>query len=124
MRDDAKQLVFVVNSVAFFVSHRLPIGLAALQRGWKVTAVAGHEGSPVMDAEVEGSHQKAGIDWIHARFGTSSVNPASEMRGLLDVINAVRRLRPAVVHTASAKGLLYGGIAARLWRVSRLVVSI
>lgn len=119
-----KRLVFVVNSAAFFVSHRLPIGAAALDNGWQVSLVAGRGGSPTMEAEMDQVLGAAGIPCVPVRFGTSSLNPFSEFVGLCEVLRALRLLRPAVVHTASPKALIYGGIAARLLGVPRLVVAI
>ena len=119
-----KRLVFIVNSAAFFVSHRMPIGVAALARGWQVFLIAGQGGSPTMEAQMDEVLYRAKIPRTSVRFGSGSLNPFMELLGLWQVLMAVRRLRPEVVHTASPKALIYGGLAARLLGIPRLVVAI
>lgn len=116
-------LVFVVNVASFFVSHRLPIAQAACARGWRVELIAGRENPQAEHtaAEILAQH---GVPWHRAAFRAAGINPFAELRGLWSVIGRVRKLRPDIVHTASPKGNLYGGIAARLCRVPKLVVAV
>lgn len=118
------RLTFVINHVAFFVSHRLPIALRARSAGYEVRLITGQAGSVEMEAAAE--HILADHDIEHARIGfaSSSVNPVSELRGLLQLIGTMRRNKPEVVHCASPKGILYGGIAARVLGVPALVLAI
>ena len=67
---------------------------------------------------------RLGIGWKAAAFHAAGINPFAELRGLLSVIAGVRAMKPDIVHTASPKGNLYGGIAARLCRVPKLVVAV
>jgi glycosyltransferase involved in cell wall biosynthesis len=52
------------------------------------------------------------------------VNPLTELRGLYQTIRAMRGLRPDLVHCASPKGILYGGLAASFTRVRALVLAV
>lgn len=123
-REKPLALAFVVNVPSFFLSHRLGIALAAKRLGWRVDLVAGHENSP----EAESASTK--VLWQHdvarhkAAFNAAGVNPFAELRGLISVIRHVHALNPDIVHSASPKGNLYGGIAARLCRVPKLVVAV
>jgi glycosyltransferase involved in cell wall biosynthesis len=117
-------LVFVVNHAAFFVSHRLPIAIEARRRGWNVTLVTGMAGSDTMEGAASAALQDAGIVHHRVPFGSATVNPLRELRGLLALVSVLRRLRPGIVHAASPKGILYGGIAARVARVPALVLAI
>lgn len=118
------RLTFFVNHVAFFVSHRLPIALAMQKRGAEVSLVTGQAGSAKMEARAEAV--LALTDIVHSRlaFGSKSLNPVTELRGLLGLILFLRRTRPDVLHCASPKGVLYGGIAARICRVPALVLAV
>ncbi len=117
-------LVFVVNHVAFFVSHRLPIALEAKRRGWRVTVLTGQPGSESMERLAMKALGDAGV--VHHRFGfgSSTLNPLRELWALLGMCWVLRRLRPDVVHCASPKGVIYGGIAARICRVPALVLAV
>jgi glycosyltransferase involved in cell wall biosynthesis len=118
------KLTFIVNVPSFFLSHRLPIAMAAKQGGWHVDVVAGHENSIVWQAKSAHTLAQAAIPYHLAAFTAAGVNPFSELRGLLSVIRNVRAIQPDIVHTASPKANLYGGIAARLCRVPKLVVAV
>lgn len=120
----AKRLCFVVNVPSFFLSHRLPIALSALKRGWPVSVIAGQEATPELKLESAALLQSYSIAFRQAPFTASGVNPFAELRGLVAVISALRDLKPAIVHCASPKGNLYGGIAARLCRVPKLVIAV
>ncbi len=120
----ALRVVFVVNHVAFFVSHRLPVALAAQARGWTVALVTGQPGSAVMEVAAEAPLRDSGIRHFRTRFTASGMNPLTEGLGALQTLWHLLRLRPSVVHCASPKGVLIGGIAARLLRVRRVVLAI
>ena len=40
-----KKIIFFINHVAFFVSHRLPLALEAINRGYDVELITGQPGS-------------------------------------------------------------------------------
>ena len=120
---DANHLLFVVNVPSFFVSHRLPVGVEARHRGWRVDLLSGRE-NPQAEQAATDTLARLGIGWKAAAFHAAGINPFAEMRGLLSVIAGVRAMKPDIVHTASPKGNLYGGIAARLCRVPKLVVAV
>lgn len=119
-----RRVVFVINHVAFFVSHRLPIALAARARGWSVALVTGQAGSAAMEPAAEATLAAAGIPHTRTRFTASGVNPLVEGFGALQVFFALVRLRPQVVHCASPKGIMLGGVAARCLRVPRVVLAV
>lgn len=120
----AQRLAFVVNVASFFVSHRLDIGLAAKARGWPVSVIAGREATAEAAQQSQAALHRHGIALREAPFSASGTNPFAELRGLWSVLAHVRALKPDIVHTASPKGNLYGGIAARLCRVPKLVVAV
>jgi glycosyltransferase involved in cell wall biosynthesis len=64
------------------------------------------------------------IHHVQTFFRSSGINFLREAVGIFQVIKSVFQIQPDVVHTASPKGNLYGGIAARLCRTPRLIVSI
>jgi glycosyltransferase involved in cell wall biosynthesis len=117
-------LVFVVNNAAFFVSHRLPIAVEAKRHGWRVTLVTGRAGSDEMENAATTMLVKEEIVHHRLPFGSATVNPFRELWGLMRMALLLRRLRPDIVHSASPKGILYGGIAARLAGVPSLVLAI
>lgn len=112
-----RRLLFVVNNPAFFMSHRVPVALAAQQAGYEVH-VATMDGPAVADIEALGMTHHA------LPMTRSGKHPLQELGTLLALIRLFRRLRPQVVHLVTIKPVLYGGIAARLTRVPGMVAAI
>src|ERR1043165_9238008 len=108
------RILIVVNHAGFFLSHRLPIALAAKERGYDVhIATPRSKHVPLIE--------QAGLQWHPIRLSRSSVNVFAELRTLIDLVRLYRRLRPAVVHHVTTKPVLYGTFAARLARVPAVV---
>jgi len=119
-----RKVAFVVNHAAFFVSHRLPIALAARHAGYDVALLTGQAGSVAMESSAEGALAACGIRHTRVRFTPSGINPFKELFGLAQLAWQLRRQRPDLVHCASPKGLLYGGLAARLSGARGIVLAV
>ncbi len=117
-------ITFVVNHVAFFVSHRLPIALEAQRRGYMVDLLTGQAGSKSMESGAEHALSSTGVAHGRLTFRSSGINPVIEFWGLLQLVWFLRRRRPDLVHCASPKGLLYGGLAARLAGAQGVVLAV
>ncbi|WP_445657530.1 glycosyltransferase family 4 protein [Achromobacter sp. NCFB-sbj8-Ac1-l] len=113
----ARRLLFVVNNPAFFMSHRVPLALAAQRAGYDVH-VATMDGPAVADIQALGMTHHA------IPMTRSGKHPLQELGTLLALLRLFRRLRPQVVHLVTIKPVLYGGIAARLARVPGMVAAI
>ena len=108
MSAEAPRLLFVVTEDWYFVSHRLPLAIAARRAGYHVavaTRVQDHA-KPIAEAGVELIELK--------RWRRSSMNPLRELAAVAELAGVVRRWRPDVVHLVALKPVLYGGLAARL----------
>ncbi|CUI77215.1 glycosyltransferase family 4 protein [Achromobacter aegrifaciens] len=112
-----RRLLFVVNNPAFFMSHRVPVALAAQQAGYEVH-VATMDGPAVADIQALGMTHHA------IPMTRSGKHPLQELGTLLALIRLFRHLRPQIVHLVTIKPVLYGGIAARLTRVPGMVAAI
>ncbi|MDS1138798.1 glycosyltransferase family 4 protein [Pusillimonas sp. SM2304] len=113
----ARRLLFVVNNPAFFLSHRLPLALAAQQAGFDVH-VATMDGPSV--SRIVGQ----GLAHHVLPMSRSGKNPIQELRSIYAMWRLFRRLRPDIVHAVTIKPVLYGGIAARLAGVPAYVAAI
>ena len=116
MPDERPSLLFVVNIPRFFVSHRLPLALAAREAGFRVSvATSGDDTASV-------THIKAaGLPFYPLPFSQHGTNPLHELWTLLALRRLYARLQPDLLHHVSIKPVLYGGIAARLCRRGAVV---
>ncbi len=118
------KILYVVNNAAFFCSHRLPLALEARRRGHEVMLVTGEAGSARLEAPAIEQLRATGIPHLVTGFRSGSVSPLRELAGFMAVVRCMRRWRPDVVHCASPKGLLYGGVASRLSGCRALVLAV
>jgi glycosyltransferase involved in cell wall biosynthesis len=118
------KVLFVVNNAAFFCSHRLPIALALRAAGHEVALVTGGAGSATLEEPAKQELAALGLAHTVLAFSSGGANPLREFTGLMQLLLHVRRLRPDLVHCASPKALLYGGLAARAAGVRGLVLAI
>ncbi len=118
------KLCFIINHAAFFVSHRLPIAMAALNNGYSVSLLTGQAGNYDMEVAAERVLRQQKIEHTRVNFRSSSINPILEAWGFLQLLFRLYVLKPTIVHCASPKGVLYGGIATRLTGVPSLVLAI
>lgn len=112
-----RRLLYVVNNPAFFLSHRLPIALAAKDAGYEVHVAT-------MPGEAAADIRSHGLQHHAVPMSRSGKNPLQEAATLFSLWRLYRRLRPDVVHAVTIKPVLYGGIAARLARVPAYVAAV
>lgn len=110
----AGRVLMVVNHAGFFLTHRLPLAVAARDAGWDVhIATPQSKHVPAIEA--------SGLAWHRVRLTRSGTNPLTEMRAVADLASLYRRLRPALVHHVTTKPVLYGTAAARITGVPAVV---
>jgi glycosyltransferase involved in cell wall biosynthesis len=118
------RIAYVVNHAAFFVSHRLALALGAREQGFSVALFTGQAGSLAMEDAALVQLRAKEIPHNRTIFRSSGTNPFVELAGLIQLTWFLFRFKPDIVHCASPKGVLYGGIAARVCRVHGLVLAI
>lgn len=112
-----RSLIFVVNTPEFFLSHRLPIALAAQKAGYDVH-VASANGDAVREI------RRLGLVHHSISIARSGQNPLSEIGSIASLYRLFREIEPDLVHLITIKPVLYGGIAARLSGVSAVVAAV
>lgn len=108
------RLLYLVTEDWYFVTHRLPLAVAAQDAGFEV-AVATRE-----TAHGE-AIRKAGIRLIPFSLSRRGGNPVSE---IVRLVALLRREKPDLVHLVALKPVLYGGIAAQLAGVPTVVNAV
>lgn len=111
------RLVFLVTEDWYFVSHRLPLAIAAKQAGFQVTVVT-------RCSETYRQIEAAGITVIHFDMARRGMNPLGLLREIVGVARLYRRLRPDIVHHVALRPVVVGGLAARLAGVSGVASAI
>ncbi len=102
------RILYLVNVDWFFVSHRMPLALAAKAAGAEVWVAAADEG--------EGDNIRAnGLHFIPLPMSRSGTNLLAELRIIWLIFRLYLRIKPQLVHQVAIKPVLYGSIIARLF---------
>jgi len=109
-----RKLLFVVTEDWYFVSHRLPLAVAAKKAGYDVV-VATRMG------QYADTIRSAGIRLVPFDLSRRAGNPLKEF---LSLINLYRQERPYMVHHVAMKPVFYGALAARLTGVPTQVNAV
>lgn len=112
-----KRLLFVVNPPKFFLSHRLPIALAAQRAGYDVHVA-------VAETADTQAIRDAGLNVHVIPLTRSGSSPLRELATIRAIYDLYRRLSPSIVHHVTIKPVLYGTLAARLAKVPAVVNAI
>lgn len=123
-KEAKRKLLFVVNHATFFASHRLPIAIEAQKKGYQVELVVGRSSSVIADNCAIRKIAKSGVRCHRASFRSGGMNFIVELFGVIQLFFTVLKLRPCIIHCASPKGVLYGGMVAKLTKTPSLVLSI
>ncbi|HXW97749.1 MAG TPA: glycosyltransferase family 4 protein [Gemmatimonadales bacterium] len=111
------RLLFVVNDAPFFLSHRLPLAVGALEAGYEV-----HVATP--DHPRRREIESAGLRFHPISMTRSSARPIAELGTLFALRRLYRSLRPDLVHHVTHKPVLYGSLAARMAGVPAVVNAV
>ena len=112
-----KKILFIVNVDWFFVSHRLPIALAAIDEGFEVHLVCAVTGK-------EDELKAKGIIVHPLELSRSGTSLFSEFKTFTQIFSAIKLIKPNIVHSITIKPVIYGNIIARLLKVPIRVSSI
>lgn len=111
------KILYIVNEPWFFLSHRLPIALAAKAQGDTVH-IATRAGATVKEISDMGfMHHVIPL----SRSGSSI---PSELNSLVAIWKLLRKVKPEVVHLVTIKPVIYGGILARFTPVEKVVAAV
>lgn len=111
-----KRLLYVVNIPRFFMTHRLPLALAAQSKGYEV-----HIATSDSDAEYVEQIRQTGLTFHPLPLSQHGTSPLAELKTVWALIKLYRDLKPDIVHQVSIKPVIYGGIAARLTGIQRVI---
>lgn len=111
------RLLFIVNVDWFFISHRLPIAIEALKKGYEV-----HIATTISNDAHKLEDYGFVVHPIKLERGKSNI--FLSIISIFQIFNIIKKIRPSILHLITIKPILYGGIVARFLKVPFVVVSI
>ncbi len=112
-----KKLLYLVNVDWFFISHRLDLAIAAKNQGYDVY---------VLGKDTGHSHifSKNKINFVDIPVSRSGINPLKEFKLLLIILFKYKKINPDIVHHVALKSVIYGTIAARIFKIPTIINAI
>lgn len=101
-----KKILFVVNVDWFFISHRLPIALKAIEQGYDV-----HLACTFSDQRY--SLENLGITCHHIAFSRSGSALKSELNSIYLIRRLLKDIEFDIVHAVTIKPVIYTGFVLR-----------
>lgn len=112
-----KRLLYIVNDLPFFLSHRLALAKAASKEGFEVH-IATPQGTPDLESI------DAAFTFHTIPLSRKGKNPVKELFTIIAIHRLLQKLKPDMLTLASIKPVLYGGLMARLLKVPAVVVMV
>lgn len=110
--------IFYVFSIDYqLISHRRPVIQEALRKGWDVTVVT-------EDTGYRQQIEQMGVHFINLPINRVGTNPIEELNTCWFLYKLYKKEKPDIVHHVSTKVVLWGGLAAKLAKVQRVVNAI
>jgi glycosyltransferase involved in cell wall biosynthesis len=114
MHNCSPVLAFIVNVDWFFYSHRLAIAEKATQEGFEVILITKNTGLKELI-------ENKGIKFYDLNITRSGLNVFKEVTLCIELILLLNKIRPDIIHNVSLKPILYGSIAARFLKTTKIV---
>lgn len=114
-----KKILFVVNHINFFISHRFELYERLKDENYDVLIVCGNE---KLKKEFYGKVMKN--DYLSIDFNKAEINPFKILKSLYILLLIVKEYSPNIIHTVSPKGNLIGGIVSLFFPKIVLVTAI
>lgn len=107
------RLMFIVNDLPFFLSHRKRLATAAKEAGYHVSIACPQD--PRIPSLAE-----EGFTIIPIKMRRGSLSLVAEWYAFRSVWQAIRQFRPDALHLITSKPVIYGGVAARILSIPSL----
>ena len=124
MKKNGKKIAYVINHPAFFCSHIMPHALHAKKNNFVVKLFCGNTPSSSMQKEALYLLKKKKINVSFFKFDSSSLNIVNSFFAFAKMFKTIKKYNPDIIHVATAKGQLFGGLIARILKTKSLVIFI
>lgn len=111
------RIAFVTNHDWFFMSHRLPLAIHALEQGHEVYLLA-------IDTGKRRELEQLGIHFVPIPLNPTGTNPFEDLHCVFTLARLYAQIKPDVIHHITIKTSLLGCFAAKLSRQRHVVNAI
>ncbi|SVA38561.1 uncharacterized protein METZ01_LOCUS91415, partial [marine metagenome] len=113
----SKKILYIVNDINFFVSHRLEIALSAKKEGFQI-----HVACPRSDYKFTNKLQ--GFKHHLISLSRSGRNPLKEIYTFFSIFRVIKKVNPDLTHLITIKPVIYGGMISSILKIHGVVSSV
>ena len=113
----SKKILYIVNDISFFVSHRLEIALSAKKEGLQI-----HLAYPRADSKLEQTLK--GFKHHPINLTRSGRNPLKEILAFVSIYRVIKQVNPDLLHLITIKPVVYGGMIASILKIHGVVSAV
>ena len=110
------KLMFIVNSLDFFISHRLDIAIAAQKQKYEVHIFTFSSGD---ESKILGK----GFQYHPIKLRRSKLNLFNDLLIFIKLFKILYLVKPNIVHLVTLKPIIYGGIVSKLLSINSIVIA-
>tara|TARA_A100001015_G_scaffold308309_1_gene405728 strand:- start:157 stop:1290 length:1134 start_codon:yes stop_codon:yes gene_type:complete len=112
-----QKILFLVNVDWFFVSHRLCIARAAVEKGYEVhvATTVTNQASIIKDS---------GLILHELQMSRSGSRIIGNLKTFIAIVQIFREVNPQLVHLVTIKPIILGGIAARFTKINGIIAAV
>jgi glycosyltransferase involved in cell wall biosynthesis len=111
------KILYIVNIDWFFVSHRLPIALEAINKGYEVHIATKYTNKRQMLDDL-------GFILHSIDYDRSAMGAVSLVMEFSQTLKILQKVKPNIVHLISIKPVIFGGIASRIINTENVVSAV
>ena len=119
-----KKILYIINHKSFFVSHRLKIALEAKKQNFEPFLICGTDASDTMKKNAKKILKKTKIKYKEIASEPNKFNLKEDIQSIYKIYQFIKKFNPNLIHIASPKALILGGIAARFYNKSAIIMSV
>ena len=117
-----KKIAYVINHSAFFYSHIIDVAVNAKKKKYQVKLFCGKPSSKEMEIFAKKKIRQKKIFIEQNISKSSSINILKEIIAFMQLRKSIKRYKPDIVHCASPKGIIFGGLISRLLNIRSVVI--
>jgi len=117
-----KKIAYIINHSAFFYSHIVDIATQARKNNYQIKLFCGLAASKKMDEYAKKKLKEKKIIIKQNIFKSSSINLIQEIIGFFQLLQSIKKYKPNIIHCATPKGIIFGGLICRYLDIKSLVI--
>jgi len=118
------KILFLINDINFFVSHRLDLALSFKKKGFIPIIVLGKQASLQMNNYKDRKNDLDKLEIHYLNFRSSNSNIFVFIKDIIELGKLINKIKPDTLYLVSSKPIFLGGIISKIFSFKRIIYAI